>query len=99
MADATDMMIRGIRTEVRLILEEGRKRAKEDAGEATKAADKAAAEAAKKIDQRVAALQGARTRGPTVIAVLGVLFVVILAYALGWVMGRAGVSVSALLGL
>lgn len=99
MADATDMLVAGIRADVRLLLEEGKKGAKAAAVEAMKGADKAAAEAAKKIDQRVEALQGARTRGPAVIAVLSVVFLVLLAYALGWVMGRAGVSVSALLGL
>lgn len=99
MSETTDMAILGIRTEVRVLLKEGREAAKAATAEAVKAADKAASEAVKKIDQRVAALEGARSRGPAVIAVLGVLFVILLAYAVGWAMGHAGVSVSALLGI
>lgn len=98
MADTTDMVLAGIRAETRMLLEEGKKAAKAAAADAVKAADKAAGEAVKKIDQRVAALEGARSRGPAVIAVLGVLFVILLAYAVGWAMGHDGIAVMQVFG-
>lgn len=70
---------------------------------AKKAVEAALTAATKRIEQQVekgiTALSGSKSRGPAVIAILGVLFVILLAYAVGWTMGHAGVSVSALLGL
>ena len=103
----TDEVTNALLAAIRSYIEEGKTEQRvvieKESARGAKAADKVMTESAKRTEQvlerRIAELAGTKTRGPAVIAVLAVVFIALLAYALGWVMGRADVTVAALLGL
>ena len=97
MADATDMILGGLRAEVRLILTEARDRAKADQQRAVEAMRAAASEQMQRIDKRIDALSNRHSLEPALWgAAAGVLLAVLL-LLLGVWMGDRGVTIRWLL--
>jgi len=97
MADSTDMILSGLRAEVRLILTEARQRTQADQAKAIEAMRAAAAEQMARIDKRIDALSQRHALEPALWgATLGAL-VCAAALILGVWMGDRGVTVRWLL--
>ena len=97
MADATDLILSGLRAEVRLLLTEARQRAQADQAKAVEAMRAAAGEQMQRIDKRIDALAQRRSLEPALWgAAAGVLLAVLL-LLLGVWMGDRGVTIRWLL--
>jgi len=97
MADSTDMILSGLRAEVRLILTEARDRAKADQAKAVEAMRAAAAEQMRLIDKRIDALQARRSLEPALWGAAAGAALVALALVFGVWLGSRGVTVRWLL--
>jgi len=97
MADSTDMILSGLRAEVRLILTEARDRAKADQAKAVEAMRAAAAEQMQRIDKRIDALSNRHSLEPALWGAAGGAALVALALIFGVWLGSRGVTVRWLL--
>ena len=97
MADATDMILSGLRAELRLALTEARDRAKADQQKAIDAMKAAAQEQMAKIDRRIDALAQRRSLEPALWGAAGGVLLAVLLLILGVWMGSKGVTVHWLL--
>lgn len=97
MADATDMILSGLRAELRLALTEARDRAKADQQKAIDAMKAAAAEQMQRIDKRISELQARRALEPALWGGAAGVLLVALALLLGVWLGSRGVTVHWLL--
>ncbi len=92
MADATDMILSGLRAEVRLALTEARDRAKADQQKAVEAMTKAASEQMQKIDKRIDALAQRHSLEPALWGAAAGAALVALALILGVWLGDRGLT-------
>jgi len=97
MADSTDMILSGLRAEVRLILTEARQRTQADQAKAIEAMRGAAAEQMRLIDKRIDALSQRHALEPALWGAAFGVFVCATALILGVWMGDRGVTVHWLL--
>jgi len=97
MADSTDMILSGLRAEVRLILTEARQRTQADQAKAIEAMRAAASEQMQRIDKRIDALSQRHALEPALWGAAFGVFVCAAALVLGVWMGDRGVSVRWLL--
>lgn len=94
MADTTDVLLSGLRAEVRLLLTEARQRAKADTAAASDAVRKAADESVRRIERAAESVRGLSSRGSLAWACAVTSLVILLALVLGVWMGSRGVTVS-----
>lgn len=92
MADATDMILSGLRAEVRLALTEARDRAKADQQKAVEAMTRAASEQMQKIDKRIDALAQRHSLEPALWGAAAGAALVALALILGVWLGDRGLT-------
>lgn len=97
MADATDMILSGLRAEVRLLREEAKAAQKSAEAKAVEAMQKAAAEQMQRIDRRIDALQARHSLEPALWGAAGGVLLAVLMLILGVWMGDRGVTVHWLL--
>jgi fatty acid desaturase len=96
-ADTTDVLLSGLRAEVRLLLTEARQRTQADQTKAVEAMRAAAQEQMARIDKRIDALQARRSLEPALWGAAAGAALVALALILGVWMGDRGVTVRWLL--
>ena len=97
MADATDLILSGLRAEVRLILTEARQRAQADQAKAVEAMRAAAGEQMQRIDKRIDALAQRHSLEPALWGAGGGVLLAALLLLLGVWMGDRGVTIRWLL--
>jgi len=97
MADSTDMILSGLRAEVRLILTEARQRTQADQAKAVEAMRAAASEQMQRIDKRIDALSQRHALEPALWGAAAGVALVVAALILGVWMGDRGVTVRWLL--
>ena len=97
MADATDLILSGLRAEVRLLLTEARQRAQADQAKAVEAMRAAAGEQMQRIDKRIDALAQRRSLEPALWGAGGGVLLAALLLLLGVWMGDRGVTIRWLL--
>ena len=97
MADATDMILSGLRAEVRLLREEAKAAQKSAEAKAIEAMRQAAGEQMQRIDKRIDALAARRSLEPALWGAAGGVLLACALLVLGVWMGSRGVTVHWLL--
>ena len=97
MADATDMILSGLRAEVRLIREEARQRAQADQAKAIEAMTRAAGEQIQRIDKRISDLHSRHGLEPALWGIAAGVMLAVAMLLIGVALGGRGISVHWLL--